>query len=69
MNADGTVDFQEFLSKLGVDIIGGDLNGLSTRIHDENEAKVQLLKQDQNARCRNQPECLSLSTFLSPIWD
>lgn len=34
----------------GVDIVGGDINGLSTRIHDENEANVQFLKQDQNAR-------------------
>lgn len=49
-NADGTIDFQEFLSKLGVDIIGGDINGLSTRIHDENEAKVQFMKQDQSTR-------------------
>lgn len=49
-NADGSVDFQEFLKKLGVDIIGGDINGLSTRIHDENEANVQFLKQDQNTR-------------------
>lgn len=49
-NADGSIDFQEFLSKLGVDIVGGDINGLSTRIHDENEANVEFLKQDQNAR-------------------
>lgn len=49
-NGDGSVDFQEFLSKLGVDIIGGDINGLSTRIHDENEAKVQFMKQDQSTR-------------------
>lgn len=34
----------------GVDIIGGDINGLSTRIHDENEAKVQFMKQDQSTR-------------------
>ena len=34
----------------GVDIVGGDINGLSTRIHDENEANVQFLKQDQNTR-------------------
>lgn len=34
----------------GVDIVGGDINGLSTRIHVENEANVQFLKQDQNAR-------------------
>ena len=31
------------------------MNGLSTRIHDENEAKVQFLKEDQNARYRGQP--------------
>jgi len=49
-NADGSIDFQEFLGKLGVDIVGGDINGLSTRIHDENEANVEFLKQDQNAR-------------------
>lgn len=34
----------------GVDIVGGDINGLSTRIYDENEANVQFLKQDQNTR-------------------
>ena len=33
-----------------MDIVGGDINGLSTRIHDENEANVEFLKQDQNAR-------------------
>lgn len=33
-----------------MDIIGGDINGLSTRIHEENEAKVQFLKQDQSTR-------------------
>ena len=39
-----------YLPLQGVDIIGGDINGLSTRIHDENEAKVQFMKQDQSTR-------------------
>lgn len=34
----------------GVDIVGGDINGLSTRIHDESEAKAQFMKQDQSTR-------------------
>lgn len=49
-DSNGTVDFQEFLAKLGVDIVGGDINGLSTRIHDESEAKAQFMKQDQSTR-------------------
>ncbi|PFX18293.1 EF-hand calcium-binding domain-containing protein 6 [Stylophora pistillata] len=49
-NSNGTVDFQEFLAKLGVDIIGGDIDGLSTRILDESEAKAQFMKQDQSTR-------------------
>ena len=38
-----------FISQ-GVDIIGGDINGLSTRIHDESKAKASFMKQDQATR-------------------
>ena len=34
----------------GVDITPGDLKGLSTRITDESEEKIELMRTDQQAR-------------------
>ncbi|KAK3701543.1 hypothetical protein QZH41_020531 [Actinostola sp. cb2023] len=50
LNEDNSVDFQEFLSNLGVDIISGDINGISTRIHDESEANAHFMKYNQYHR-------------------
>ncbi|XP_065054660.1 EF-hand calcium-binding domain-containing protein 6-like, partial [Rhopilema esculentum] len=49
-NRDGRIQYKEFLNNLGVDITSGDLKGISTRITDESEEKIQLMKTDQLSR-------------------
>ncbi|XP_028408457.1 EF-hand calcium-binding domain-containing protein 6-like isoform X2 [Dendronephthya gigantea] len=49
-NKDGKISFNEFLNKLGVDIISSDLHGYSKKITDESEAREQFMKQDQHVR-------------------
>jgi hypothetical protein len=39
-----------FVFLKGVDIVSGDINGISTRIHDESEAKADFMKYDQYNR-------------------
>ncbi|XP_066264767.1 EF-hand calcium-binding domain-containing protein 6-like isoform X4 [Branchiostoma lanceolatum] len=49
-NVHGNIAFGEFLAKLGVDAKPGDLQGLSTQVHEESYAREERRISDQNLR-------------------
>ncbi|XP_035663860.1 EF-hand calcium-binding domain-containing protein 6-like [Branchiostoma floridae] len=49
-NVHGNIAFGEFLAKLGVDAKPGDLQGLSTQVHEESYAREERRRSDQNLR-------------------
>ncbi|EDV26886.1 uncharacterized protein TRIADDRAFT_54259 [Trichoplax adhaerens] len=50
VNSDGTIQFEEFVQRLGLKINEGDVYGTSTKIHDESDKMEQKRLHDQAAR-------------------